>query len=245
MDTFYKDCRSVLSLLLHRLAVYLGSTTMPGFLQIIESIQRLRPPKWYYDIHHFSESREIPSEEANCFIKCVENGGSGQKADGTWRSNPSPYDSRINLTSHSENMLNFLYKDTGDRSATSVSFVAPSASILDQSSRHVFARNISNKNKSITIKVQREIVKYIIGTHHAMTQFYPEWAEFRRKSCAPLDVDNNNSINVSPPIYKVMMIFDLGSIKELWRVGDYDEVGQQEIALLDRTKVGTGALPRL
>ena len=52
------------------------------------------------------------------------------------------------------------------------------------------------------------------------------------ESSAPTDVDNADSINVSSPIYKAMMLLDLGLIKELWRAGDYDEVGWREIALL-------------
>ena len=52
------------------------------------------------------------------------------------------------------------------------------------------------------------------------------------ESSAPTNVDDNNLINVSSPTYKAMMLFDLGSIKELWRAGDYDEVGLREIALM-------------
>ena len=55
-------------------------------------------------------------------------------------------------------MLNFLYKDMGGRSATSVSFEGPPATILDEPSRHVFMGKISPQNKSIIVKVQRENV---------------------------------------------------------------------------------------
>ena len=88
---------------------------MPSFLQIVESTQCLCPSKWYCDIHYFAKSIEISSEQANGFIRCTENGGTGHKADGSWRSNPVPYDSKINLTSDSDNILNLHYKDMGDK----------------------------------------------------------------------------------------------------------------------------------
>ena len=127
---------------------------MPSFLQIVESTQRLCPSKWHSDIHHFSEGIEISPEKANGFIGCAENSGIGQKADGSWKSNPEPYGLNINPTSHTDNILNLHYKDTGDISSTSFPCEDPSPTILDQPSRHVFVGKISSQNKSITINKQ-------------------------------------------------------------------------------------------
>ena len=111
--------------------------------QIVVYIQTLRPSKWHWYINHLAESLEITAERANSFIRCIEKVG--------------------------YNTLNLHYKESVDKSRTSFGFEAPSSAILDQPSRHVFVGRISSQNKSIAIKVQREIVKYVIGTHNAMT----------------------------------------------------------------------------
>ena len=51
-----------------------------------------------------------------------------------------------------------------------------------QVERFICLGRISSQNKSITVKVQRELVRYVIGTHQTMTQSYPEWAKFRQKN---------------------------------------------------------------
>ena len=50
-----------------------------------------------------------------------------------------------------------------------------------QVERFIHLGRISSQNKSITVKVQRELAGYVIGTHQTMTQSYPEWAEFSKK----------------------------------------------------------------
>ena len=145
--------------------------------QIVESIQTLRPSKWHWDINYFAEGLEITVEQANGSIKCIETGGSGSRAEGSWKANPNPFNIVIDLTQNQDDALNLHYKDSDDKCQTSFEFEAPYAAILDQPSRHIFVGRISSQNKSITIKVQREIVRYIIGSHQTMTQSYPEWAE--------------------------------------------------------------------
>ena len=56
--------------------------------KISESIQTLTHSKWYWDIRLFSEGPGIAVEQANGFIKCLEKGGTGKKADGSWKANP-------------------------------------------------------------------------------------------------------------------------------------------------------------
>ena len=82
---------------------------------IIESVQCLRHSKWHWDIRHFSDCLGITVEQANSFIKCVEIGGTGTKADCSWRTNPKPYDTKMNLTGQYDNVINLHYKDMGDK----------------------------------------------------------------------------------------------------------------------------------
>ena len=74
--------------------------------QIVGAIQTLKPSKWHWDISHFAVSLEIALEEANGFIRCIEQGGTGNKKDGSWRSNPEPFATKIDLTRNEDNLLN-------------------------------------------------------------------------------------------------------------------------------------------
>ena len=51
-------------------------------LQIVQSTQTLKPSQWYWDINHFATGLEITVEQVTGFIKCIEIGGTGIKADG-------------------------------------------------------------------------------------------------------------------------------------------------------------------
>ena len=70
-------------------------------------------PKWLCDIRHLAESIEISLEEANEFIKCIESGGKGSKADGTFQANPAPFNTKISLREQRDNILNLHYIDNG------------------------------------------------------------------------------------------------------------------------------------
>ena len=140
----------------------------------------LRPSKWYWDVHHFAESLDITTEQANGFIKCIENGGMGTKADDIWRSNPAPYDAKVNLTNQCDNILN--YTNTGNKSAVCGGIDEPLVAIFNQPSRHVCLGMINNRNKKITIQVQKDIVRYyVVGTHKHLIQHYPDVAKYRKK----------------------------------------------------------------
>ena len=84
--------------------------------QIVEYIQTLRPSEWHWDITHFAESLEITVEQANGSIRCTEKGGSGNRADGSWKANPKPFNIVINLTQNQDNALNLHYKDSDNKS---------------------------------------------------------------------------------------------------------------------------------
>ena len=88
---------------------------MPTLLQIAERVQSLVLSKWHWDIHHFAESVDLSQGEANGFIRCIENGGTGSKSDDTWRPNPAPFITKHDLNDHNcDNPLNLHYTDMGD-----------------------------------------------------------------------------------------------------------------------------------
>ena len=153
---------------------------MPTLHGILESTQRLRPSKWFFDINHYAESIGITKGEANGFIKCIEDGGK-QKADGTWQANPEPFHKAINLTDQCDNLLNLHYVDNG-RKVTHDDIDEPSIAAIDQASRFVRLGRVCDKNKEISVKVQREIAKFVIGTHKTLAQYYPVIAEFRKNN---------------------------------------------------------------
>ena len=101
-------------------------------------------------------------------------------ADGSWKANPAPYNAKVDLTNQYNNIINLNYKEIGPKSAKSVDFDDPSLAVLDQPIRYIHLGG-GSQHKSVTIKVQREIVRYVIGTHPTTTQSYPEWAKFRQK----------------------------------------------------------------
>ena len=123
----------------------------------------LRPSKRHIHANNFAECLEITTEEVNSFIRCIEKGGAGAKVDNTWKSNPAPFDVKINLTNKEDNLLNIHYNDIGRKTQKSALddsiFSEPSPSIIDESSRFIRLGRMSTQNKNITIQTQREIVK--------------------------------------------------------------------------------------
>ena len=67
--------------------------------------------RWHWDIKHIAQILEISVEEANGFISCIEKSGTGNKKDGTWRSNPDMFAAKIDLTQNEDNLLSLHYTD--------------------------------------------------------------------------------------------------------------------------------------
>ena len=151
---------------------------MPTLHRIIESTQRLRSSKWYFDVNHYAQSVGITTEEANGFFKCIRDGG--MKKDESWQHNPAPFEGKIDLTCQSDNLLNIHVADFGNTGTIPTVFAQPSEGILSQSRRFVYVGKVSKRNKDITPKVQREIAQYIVGTHQILVRNYPAWAKFRQ-----------------------------------------------------------------
>ena len=153
---------------------------MPTFLELVASVQLLDQSKWFWNIQHFAECLDITVEECLGFFKAVEKGGTGLKSDDTWASNPAPYNTKINLTKQEDNALNLYCVDNGNKNGAGVVFSEPSVDILDQGSRYVRLGKASRQNRDVTIKLQKEVVRYVIGTHQTLLQYYSEVAKFRQ-----------------------------------------------------------------
>ena len=54
--------------------------------------------------------------------------------------------------------------------------------VIEQQSRYIRLSRVISWNKEVTVKVQKEIAKFDIGTHQTLTQHYPEVAKFQQKS---------------------------------------------------------------
>ena len=94
----------------------------PTLLQIAESVQRQKASKWVWDVHHFAAKLGISVEQAICFLKCIEKGGTGVKKDGSWKANPTPFNRKLNLISDDDNVLNFHVRSKGRKDVLSEVF---------------------------------------------------------------------------------------------------------------------------
>ena len=155
---------------------------MPTLLEIVQQTQTLIASKWHLDIRHYAESVGITTDEAYAFIRCIESGGTGNKSDRTWQPNPSPFNAKVNLCSQQDNHLNLHYTDNGRKSEITGDLLEPSTTSVEQSCRFVRLGKMCNHNKELTVKVQRNIAKFVIGTHQTLTQYYPDIAKFRQKN---------------------------------------------------------------
>ena len=70
-------------------------------LRVAESVKKLKPSKWLLDERHLAARLGISAGQLATFSRCIE--GGGIEVDGTWRSNPSPFDTPIDLFDTSSN----------------------------------------------------------------------------------------------------------------------------------------------
>ena len=89
----------------------------------------------------------------------------------------------MNLTDHCDNTFNLHYKDTGNKVVACYGIKEQLVAILDQPSRFICLGRVSSQNQSITVEVQRYTVKYAVGTHQTLTQYYPDVAKCRQTTC--------------------------------------------------------------
>ena len=153
----------------------------PSLTAIAESIQRQTASRWFWHANHLAACLGISTEELNEFILRVQSGGSGIRKDGTWAANPAPYHQKINLTKKEENLLNLHLVEVGKQTHIGSTFLEPSPAIVDSSSRYVILGKVRSMNKDVTVKVQREIAKYVMGTHRNLLENHHHIGVRRRK----------------------------------------------------------------
>ena len=153
----------------------------PTLLQIAESVQRQKASKWVWDVHHFAAKLGISVEQASCFLKCIEKGGKGVKKDGTWTANPVPYDKKIDLSSDADNILNLHLRSGGQKTGHSDHFDEPSPEIVKQSSIYVRLGSVRSFKWVGTVTVQKEIARYVMGTHQTLVKHWPNVAKIRQR----------------------------------------------------------------
>ena len=166
----------------------MSTSTAPTVLSIVERFQRLPSSKWHMDGRHVAQLLDISFNHLNSFTKCIASGGIGKRSDDSWIPNPAPYDTPIDLTSRCDNILNLHCADAGNKnvrrnSSSEIDIAEPSPDVLNQTSRFFqLGRIHTHTNKAITPKTQREIVKFVIGTHQTLTKSYPDIAKFRQEN---------------------------------------------------------------
>ena len=165
----------------------MSTSTSPTVLSIVERFQRLPSSKWHMDGRHVAQLVGISAHHLGSFVKCIAAGGIGKRSDDSWIPNPAPYDTPIDLTSRCDNILNLHCADAGNKnvrrnSSSEIDIAESSPDVLNQASRFFQLGRIHTHNKTITPKTQREIIKYVIGTHQTLTQYYPDIAKFRQEN---------------------------------------------------------------
>ena len=154
----------------------------PSLAVVVESIQQQPASKWLWPFNHLAARLQISIDEAYEFVLRIQNGGTGVRKDGSWAANPAPYDRKIDLTKHEDNALNLHVVDTGHAISEGSEFQEPSPPCVECCGRYVRLGRVRTLNKGITPKVQRKIVRYVLGTHKTLSQFYPKIAKRRKKT---------------------------------------------------------------
>ena len=90
------------------------------------------------------------------------------RKDGTWYANPAPYNRKITLTNQEDNDLNLHLTESRSKQLDSSAYAEPCPDIIDADSAYLRLGNVRSMNKSVTLQVQREIVRFVIGTHQTL-----------------------------------------------------------------------------
>ena len=80
-------------------------------------------------------------------------------------------------SSHCDNILNLHCADVGRKSNASEEVSEPSCSVVEEECTFARLGRVHLHNKAITPRVQREIVRYVIGTHQILIRQYPKLAK--------------------------------------------------------------------
>ena len=133
-----------------------------------DEIQELSPGKYFMDVRRIAFLINRPQEELVEFFKALKRRGQGNRNDDTWQPNPAPYNV-IDIESQAEdNILNLYKQSTGGKAEDHSILSEPSPGVLGEHCDYCLlgsSRLRSDKLRSITPTIQREMVGMIIGEH--------------------------------------------------------------------------------
>ena len=95
-----------------------------------DQLQQLLPRKYYVDRRRLAVLVNVSQGSLVEFFTAIKRGGQGLHCDGTWESNPAPYDERINVETQSEDNILNLYKQATGPKANISAHSDPSPSVL-------------------------------------------------------------------------------------------------------------------
>ena len=86
----------------------------------------LNSHKWYVDSRYLANVMRMPCEEFQEAMDALKNGGQGTRTDGSFKSNPKPYDQKISFSESVDNILNLHEANFGNKkcslSCSNISF---------------------------------------------------------------------------------------------------------------------------
>ena len=103
------------------------------------------------------------------------------RTDGTWQANPKPYDQKINLTCDVDNILDLHLRLEGRKVGSPVDFDDPTPELVSQSGMYIRLGEVRSFNKAISVTVQKDIARYVMGTHKNLIKHWPQVASVRQK----------------------------------------------------------------
>ena len=95
----------------------------------------LNSHKWYVDSRYLANVMRMPCEEFQEAMDALKNGGQGTRTDGSFKSNPKPYDQKISFSESVDNILNLHEANYGNKSAPFLAATSPSTAVLHERCR--------------------------------------------------------------------------------------------------------------
>ena len=149
-----------------------------------EQLQQLSPRKYYVDRRRLAVLVNVSQGSLVDFFTAIKRGGQGLHCDGTWESNPAPYDGKIDVGMQSEDNILNLYKQANGRKSGSADTPVhsdPSPSVLQERCDYCLLGRARLRSNIITPTVQREMAGVIIGTDSNLNGLFPTLCEERRR----------------------------------------------------------------
>jgi len=165
-----------------------ASFIMVVFQAIVSAIQQQSSKPWL--VHENVLAAELGLvggesfsgvDELNGFVDCIEKGGSGARYNGTFVSNPAPFDTPIKLSEWTTNRLRCNYsKFVGDKSLKKeeiYELTEPSPRSLVQPAKYY---SFGKVNGRPSLEDQLNIARWCMGTHKTLLTHWPGIGKRRR-----------------------------------------------------------------